>query len=146
MAQQTPMNWLIPVDGSEVSLKPVDWLIAHREDWVALPALHLLNVQPPLTGDASRFINTDQLRDYHREEGLNALAEAERRLKAAGITPQLHVSVGDSAATIVDFAASRACDQILIGTRGHTGLGGTLLGSVASKVAHKTQIPLLLVR
>lgn len=143
MAQQ---NWLVPVDGTEVSLKPIDWLIAHREDWASLPAIHLLSVQPPLTGDASRFVNADQLKDFHREEGLKAMAEAERRLKAAGIAPQLHVSVGDSAETIVDFAASRACDQILIGTRGHTGLGGTLLGSVASKVAHKTQIPLLLIR
>ncbi len=143
MAQQ---SWLIPVDGSEVSLKPIDWLITHREDWTTLPAIHLLSVQAPLTGDASRFVNADQLKDYHREEGLKAMAEAERRLKAAGIVPQLHVSVGDSAETIVDFAASRACDQILIGTRGHTGLGGTLLGSVASKVAHKTQLPLLLLR
>ncbi len=139
-------NWLVPVDGSEVSLKPVDWLIAHRGDWATLPAIHLLSVQPSLTADASRFVNADQLKDYHREEGLKAMAEAERRLKAAGIVPQLHVSVGDSAETIVDFAASRNCDQILIGTRGHTGLGGTLLGSVASKVAHKTQIPLLLIR
>lgn len=139
-------TWLVPVDGSEVSLKPIDWLIAHCNDWKAMPAIHLLSVQPPLTGDASRFVNADQLRDYHREEGLKALAEAECRLKAAGIGPQLHVAVGDSAETIVDFAASRGCDQILIGTRGHTGLGGTLLGSVASKVAHKTLIPLLLVR
>jgi nucleotide-binding universal stress UspA family protein len=139
-------NWLVPVDGSEVSLKPVDWLVAHRDDWKTLPAIHLLSVQPPLTGDASRFVNAEQLKDFHREEGLKALAEAQRRLEAAGIAPQLHVSVGDSAETIVEFAASRRCDQILIGTRGHTGLGGTLLGSVASKVAHKTQIPLLLVR
>lgn len=142
----TQRNWLVPVDGSEVSLKPIDWLIFHREDWKELPAIHLLSVQPPLTGDASRFINADQLKDFHREEGLKALAEAKRLLEAAGIVPQLHVSVGDSAETIVDFAASRQCDQILIGTRGHTGLGGTLLGSVASKVAHKTPVPLLLVR
>lgn len=146
MTQQGPMSWLVPVDGSDVSLRPIDWLIAHREDWKILPTIHLLSVQPPLTGDASRFVNGEQLKDFHREEGLKALAEAKRRLEAAGIVPQLHVAVGDSAETIVDFAASRHCSQILIGTRGHTGLGGTLLGSVASKVAHKTQIPLLLVR
>jgi nucleotide-binding universal stress UspA family protein len=139
-------NWLVPVDGSEVSLKPVDWLVAHRDDWKALPAIHLLSVQPPLTGDASRFVNAEQLKDFHREEGLKALAEAQRRLEAAGIVPQLHVSVGDSAETIVEFARSRGCDQILIGTRGHTGLGGTLLGSVASKVTHLSHVPLLLVR
>lgn len=139
-------NWLVPVDGEEISLNPVRWLIAHRDEWKTVPAIHLLNVQHPLSGDVSRFVNADQIRDYHREEGLKALAEAERQLKAAGIEPQLHVTVGDSAETIVDFAASRNCDQILLGTRGHTGLGGTLLGSVASKVAHLTKVPLLLVR
>lgn len=139
-------NWLVPVDGSEVSLKPVDWLIAHRDDWKTQPAIHLLSVQPPLTGDASRFVNAEQLRDFHREEGLKALAEAQRRLEAAGIAPQLHVSVGDSAETIVEFARSRSCEQILIGTRGHTGLGGTLLGSVASKVTHLAHMPVLVVR
>lgn len=139
-------NWLIPVDGSALSLRPIEWLLAHRADWLSLPAIHLLSVQPPLTADASRFINAEELKNYHREEGLKALAEAAARLRDAGIEPELHISVGDTAATIVDFAASRQMDQILIGTRGHTGLGGTLLGSVASRVAHQTQLPLLLVR
>ncbi len=139
-------NWLIPVDGSALSLRPIEWVLSHREDWVTLPAVHLLSVQTPLTADASRFVNAAQLKDYHREEGLKALSDAAQRLRSAGIEPELHVSVGDTATTIVDFAASRQADQILIGTRGHTGLGGTLLGSVASKVAHQTQIPLLLVR
>ena len=39
-------NWLVPVDGDdEISLKPVAWLIAHRDDWKTLPTIHLLNVQ-----------------------------------------------------------------------------------------------------
>lgn len=139
-------NWLVPVDGTEVSLKPVAWIIAHLGDWKIAPTIHLLNVQHALPRDISRFINAGQVEDFHREEGLKALAEAEKQLKAVGITPQLHVSVGDSAETIVEFAAGKECNQILIGTRGHTGLGGTLLGSVASKVAHLTHVPLLLVR
>lgn len=143
---QNHRSWLVPVDGEEVSLKPVAWILAHRDEWKAVPTIHLLNVQHPLSGDVSRFVNADQVRDFHREEGLKALAEAERLLKAAGIEPELHVAVGDSAETIVDFADSRDCEQILLGTRGHTGLGGTLLGSVASQVVHLTRVPLLLVR
>jgi nucleotide-binding universal stress UspA family protein len=140
------LNWLIPVDGSETSLKAVAWVIARGDDWKETPALHLLNVQPALPRDASRFIDAELLRDFHREEGLKALAAAEQKLKAAGLAPQSHVSVGDSAETICEFAVSRNCDLIVIGTRGHTGLGGTLLGSVASKVAHLSHVPLLLVR
>lgn len=139
-------TWLIPVDSSDVALKPIAWLLEHRDDWKETPAVHLLNVQPALPRDISRFINAEQLRDYHREEGLRALAAAEHRLKTAGIVVQMHVSLGESAETIVEFADKLHCDQILLGTRGHTGLGGTLLGSVASKVAHLTRVPLLLIR
>lgn len=140
-------NWLIPVDGAdEISLKPVEWIITHRDDWKTMPMIHLLNVQRPVSGDVSQFVNADQLRDFHREEGLKALAGAQAKLEEAGIMPVLHVSVGDFAETIVDFADSRGCEQILLGTRGHTGLGGTLLGSVASKVTHLTKVPLLIVR
>lgn len=146
MTQPEQANWLIPVDGTAVSLKPIDWLIAHRDDWKTLPVIHLLSVQPALSGDVSGFVGAEQVHDFHREEGLKALAEAGRRLQAAGIEPQLHVSVGESAETIVEFAHSRGCDQILLGTRGHTGLGGTLLGSVAAKVTHLTRVPLLLIR
>lgn len=140
-------NWLIPVDGDdEVSLKPIAWIIAHRDDWKALPTIHLLNVQRPISADVSRFVNAQQLRDYHREEGLKALDAAKSRLEAAGIVPELHVSVGDLAETIVDFAASRDCEMILLGTRGHTGISGTLLGSVASRVVHLAKVPVLIVR
>jgi nucleotide-binding universal stress UspA family protein len=144
---QRQAGWLVPVDGDdEISLKPVAWIIAHRDDWKAMPTLHLLNVQHPVSGDVSQFVNAEQVRDFHREEGLKALAAAKAQLEAAGIVPVLHVSVGDYAETIADFADSRNCEQILLGTRGHTGLGGTLLGSVASKVTHLTKVPLLIVR
>lgn len=139
-------SWLVPVDGTEISLKPVDWLVVHHDDWKETPAIHLLSVQPALPGDVSGFVGADQVKDFHREEGLKALAKAARRLKTAGIEPQLHVAVGASAETIVEFARSRGCDQILLGTRGHTGLGGTLLGSVAAKVVHLAHLPVLIVR
>lgn len=139
-------NWLVPVDGDAISLKPIDWIIAHRDDWKTLPTIHLLNVQPPLSGDVSRFINAGQIRDFHREEGLKALAEAKGRLEAAGIVPQLHVSVGNSAETITAYAADLGCELILLGTRGHTGISGTLLGSVASRVVAHAPVPVLLIR
>lgn len=142
----TPRRWLLPIDGSANSLKAVAWAIAQRDDWRSTPELHLLNVQAALPRDISRFIAADELRDYHRDEGVKALAAAEAQLKAAGLDCQSHISVGDCAETIAEFADSRHCDQIVIGTRGHSGLGGTLLGSVATQLAHLSRIPLLLVR
>lgn len=139
-------TWLLPVNGSDSSLKAIAWVIEHARDLKEMPILHLINVQPTLPNDISRFVTPAQLKEFHREEGLKALYQAEHRLKEAGFAPQSHVSVGETADTIVDFAVSLQCSLIIIGTRGHTGLGGTLLGSVASKVTHVTSVPVLVVR
>ena len=139
-------NWLVPIDGSEVALKSVAWIIDHLADWRDVPQIQLINVQPLLPNDIGRFINADTIREFHLESGMKALAAASDRLVAAGITPELHVMVGEAATTITEFAESRGCSQIVLGTRGHSGLTGTLLGSVARAVVHLSKSPVLLVR
>lgn len=139
-------KWLVPIDGSEIALHSVAWIIAHAAEWREPPQILLINVQPALPSDIGRFIAADTLREFHLDAGLAALAAARDQLAAAGLAPELHVLVGDAAATITGFAESHACSQILIGTRGHSGLAGTLLGSVAMKVVHQATVPVLLVR
>jgi nucleotide-binding universal stress UspA family protein len=137
---------LVPIDGSAHALRALDWLIQQVPNWKTLPCIHLLTVQPSLHGDISRFVNAAQIQDYHREEGERLLAPAIDRLRAAGITPITHVRVGESAEVIQAFAQEQACDQIIIGTRGHSGLSGLLLGSIATKLAHLSSVPVTLVR
>lgn len=142
----TRPQWLIPVDDSASALLPIDWVIANLPAWRETPTIHLLNVQPNLPRDVGRFINADTLREFHLESGMKALAPARDKLAAAGIAAQTHVLVGEAAPTIVQFAADKQCTQILLGTRGHSGLAGTLLGSVAMKLVHQANVPLLLIR
>ena len=139
-------RWLLPVDESDVAIKPIDWLIANRQLWREMPTIHLLNVQASLPRDIGRFINADTIREFHSETGMAELAAARAKLSAAGITAEVHVLVGDAATTIANFAETHKCDQILIGTRGHGSIVGGLLGSVANKLANQSKIPLLLVR
>ena len=139
-------TWLVPIDGSDVALRSISWIIKHAAEYREPPHIHLINVQVNLPNDIGRFINADTLREFHLETGMAALAAARDLLTAAGLTPELHVLVGDPAPAITDFADSHACTQILIGTHGHGGLTGTLLGSVAMKVVHLSKIPVLLVR
>ena len=139
-------RWLIPVDESEVALKPIDWLIANRNFWRELPQIHLLNVQASLPRDIGRFINADTIREFHQETAKAELAPAQAKLAAAGIACEVHVIVGEAAAEIAEFAETQACNQILLGTRGHSGITGSLLGSVATKLTNLSKVPLLLVR
>lgn len=137
---------LLPIDGSETALRAVDWLVRTLPDWRETPIVHLLNVQPSLHGDIGRFVSAAQLKEFHKNAGDQALAEASKRLTAAGIAHQCHVRVGESAELIRGFASETACTQIVLGTRGHGGLTGMLLGSVASKLAHLSPVALTLVR
>ena len=128
------------------ALLPITWVIKNLSAWREMPHIHLLNVQPNLPRDIGRFISADTLREFHLESGTKALAPALAQLAAAGLIAESHVLVGEAAPTITQFAEDNHCTQILLGTRGHSGLKGTLLGSVAMKLVQLSKIPVLLVR
>jgi nucleotide-binding universal stress UspA family protein len=71
-----------------------------------------------------------------------------QRLEALGPGVQLdHVlRLGDPVQEILDVAQDRQCDVIVMGTRGRTGLGRVLMGSVAEKVVRRAPCPVLTVR
>jgi nucleotide-binding universal stress UspA family protein len=139
-------KWLLPIDGSETALNAVRWAIGNAKALRDAPEIHLVNVQAVLPSDIGRFISAETIKEFHLENGMKALTAARDELTAAGLAPTLHVLIGDPASGITDFAASHGCTQIVIGTRGHSGLTGTLLGSVAMKLVHLAKVPVLLVR
>ena len=57
-----------------------------------------------------------------------------------------HVLVGDVPQTIVRYAHESACAMIYLGTRGMTAISNLVLGSVATKVLHLADTPVVLVR
>ena len=139
---------LVPVDGSECSLRAVDYVIAQRARR-ALPddvELHLLNVQVGLRGDVGQFISRDQIAAYRREEGEKALQEARARLGAADVEPVVHVEVGHVADVIARMASELDCDHIVMGTHARTALAELLAGSTTIRVVHEARVPVLLVK
>jgi nucleotide-binding universal stress UspA family protein len=137
---------LLAVDGSENAMRAVKDFIAKR-DWYQQPVeLHLLNVQLPIaSGLVKSFISKRQLDSYYRDEGLAALAQARSILDDAGVTYRHHIGVGELAKTILDYAHDKASGIIVIGTHGRGAVTGALLGSVATRVLHQSDIPVLLV-
>jgi len=141
------MKILLPVDGSENSLRAVQHVIAMKEQYSDPIEVHLLNVQLPVaSGAVKMFISQQQLNDFYRDEGMAALKEARALLDQAGVSYQHHIGVGDLAGTITSYAKDKQCRQIVIGTRGRGSFAGALLGSVATKVVHLADIPVLLIK
>jgi YjbE family integral membrane protein len=143
-ATTTP-KLLLPVDGSESSLRAIDRLI-ERVKSAAGAEVHLLNVQPPLPSAAASHIGHDNLTKHHQEEGLRALAPAMHKLNAAGVRYTHHIIVGDPAETICRFAREQNANEIFIGTRGLSSTASALMGSVATKVKSLTDVPVTLVK
>jgi nucleotide-binding universal stress UspA family protein len=50
------------------------------------------------------------------------------------------------APAIVECAERRGCAGIVMGTRGHSSIGNLLLGSIATRVVHRTRLPVTLVK
>jgi nucleotide-binding universal stress UspA family protein len=76
-------------------------------------------------------------------EGVERLALT---LAEAGVEAHAVIVEGPPARTIIDYAREHACDLIVMGTHGRTGLDRVLSGSVAEQVVRGAPCPVLTVR
>jgi nucleotide-binding universal stress UspA family protein len=142
---------LIPVDGSDNSMRAVD--AACRQVAYGLPVtVHLLNVQPPInSGIVKNHLSQDLIDKFYQELGETALESARARLHEAGIAYMSHVEVGDVAQTIAHYVRDLYCDRVIMGTRGLGSgavgaISGLLMGSIATKVLHLVDVPVTFVK
>lgn len=138
---------LIPIDGSNYSLKAVDYAISRASDSRLPFEVHLLNVQMALTSlNIKLFISAANLESYYREEGNRALEASLARAETADLNVIPHISVGDPATLIMEYATAKKANEIVMGTHGRGALAGAFLGSVAQKVVHNADVPVVLVK
>lgn len=141
------LTLLLPVDGSEYSDRALDYAIARAAKTRDAVHAHVLTVQAPIvTVNVKLFVSQESLETYYREEGTKALADTLARAQEAGLETHPHIGVGDAARVILDYAAEKAVDEIVMGSHGRGALAGALVGSVAQKVVHGASVPVVLVK
>jgi nucleotide-binding universal stress UspA family protein len=140
------LKFLLPVDGSDTSVRAVAEFIKLIGWYKEVPEIHLLNVQFPLRGNVPMFIDKESIDLYYQEEGMKELQPARELLHSAGIAYRFHIAVGAPPDMILRYAEEINCDQIIIGPRGLGTVKGLLLGSVASKIMQLATIPVLLIK
>src|ERR1051326_88528 len=133
---------LIPLDNS-----PADEAILRHIRPLAQRCGSKLVLVHVADGHAAR--NQAQLNLADSEEIREDREYLERRrgeLAAEGFEVSAQLDVGDPADKILALAERINADLIAMSTHGHRFLMDVLLGSVASNIRHRTDIPILLVR
>jgi nucleotide-binding universal stress UspA family protein len=143
--QLTAPDILVAVDGSACSDRAVAHAVAIAR---ARPGtrLHLVNAQPPVDGVVSLFVPGATIKSVHREEGEKALRSAVRICAEAGVPCEKHIGVGRPGEIIGRFARELGVGALVSGTRGHGGVAGVLLGSVAQEILSHVDVPITFVK
>lgn len=147
MEGETPQaRIVVGVDGSEPSKRALRWAIdeatLRHATVTVVTAWHV----PPYAYGAPGFgpivaaPPTSSTREA-AEDAANAAAEEARR---AGIESDVIVSEAQAAHTLVETA--REASLLVVGSRGHGGFTGLLLGSVGQQCAHHASCPVVIVR
>jgi nucleotide-binding universal stress UspA family protein len=140
------MKILLPVDGSEYTKRSLSYIAAHDEllgpghDYTVFTAV------PPIPTHATRFLDRSTLEDYYRNQAEEVLRPVKRFADQQGWKVTLAHVPGFAAEAIAAFAETLKPDLIVMGSHGHSALGGAVLGSVANGVLARCKVPLLLIR
>jgi len=142
-------NILIPTDGSELAGKAVQHGIAlAKRIGAKVTALTVLQPFHVFTDDAQILEDTrtqyETLMQRQAEKILGAIAHAAR---AAGVPCEtVHFAYEQPYQAIIDTAASKGCDLIVMASHGRRGISAVVLGSETLKVLTHSKIPVLVHR
>lgn len=137
---------LVPIDGSRTSERAVRHVIEITKGREPIE-VHLVNVQDAADApELRRFLKSPEIKKAQLEHGEAALATARRLLERAGVPYKTHVLIGDPAESITKLGKRGGFDKIIMSTHGRGAIAGLLMGSVATKVLHLSDLPVTLVK
>jgi nucleotide-binding universal stress UspA family protein len=142
-------NILIPTDGSELAGKAVRHGIALAQKIGAkvtaltvLPPFHVFTTDTQMIEDTPAQYQARMQK--HAEKTLGAVTQA---AQAAGVACEtVRVEHEHPYQAIIDTAASKGCDLIVMASHGRHGISAIVLGSETVKVLTHSKIPVLVHR
>ncbi len=138
---------ILPLDGSELSETaiPLGRELARRLDAGITLVRAVSTVQIAMAGEWPASY-PDMLQEVE-DEARDYLGNMEGQLLSQCVgTVDTQMVRGDAAAQIVDLARQHSNSLVVMTSRGRSGLGRSLLGSVADRVVCSSAAPVLLVR
>ena len=146
---------LVPLDGSELAECALNHVKKLFQDGPVgdVVLLNAVVVEIPWrelnTGDGGHAVAFDYnafIKSF-MDKSRQYLAGIQSRLASEGIKVKTETMESNGPAhTITDYAQKNGVDLIIIATHGYTGMKKMMLGSIALKVLHESNVPVLLIR
>lgn len=140
---------LVPLDGSREGEAAVPYIAELASKLKA--EVVLFQVLPPgyytTTAEGYNYIiYPENLMASDKAHAKDYLEKVGARLKRKGVTVKSEVRFGNAAEEIIRLADEINADLVAMSTHGRSGVGRWVFGSVADRVLHEGNTPLLLVR
>lgn len=140
---------LMPTDGSMLSAKAVEYGMnlakfvgAKATVMTVSPPYQVFAIEPTLITETP-----ESYQSYADRLAAKHLAAANQLATAAGVVcDTLHVTHEQPYQAIIETAAARGCDLIVMASHGRRGLAAVVLGSETVKVLTHSTIPVLVFR
>jgi nucleotide-binding universal stress UspA family protein len=130
---------VVGVDGSPGALRALEWAVEQSRlsgaSLLVVHAWHLAVLSPAVGLDEfERVVERAAEETVERELG---------KVDMSGIDVELRVQARGPVDALLD--AARDADLLVVGTRGHGGFTGLLLGSVSQQLPHHAPCPVVIV-
>jgi nucleotide-binding universal stress UspA family protein len=136
---------LVPVDGSENSLRALDYAIyLAKKTGANITAMNVIENPPTLYVESQKLLN-DLLANF-RAESARILDKCKQIAEKSDVKIETVVGEGDAASNIVGYAQKAGFDTIIIGRRGLGRFKEMVLGSISNKVLHHAKCSVMLVK
>ncbi len=136
---------LVPLDGSPLSAKTVESLIALKENiTIPLTLLHVLDLST-ISYRGFAVATFSEIEERAREGARKFIAEQQEIFTAAGMSVETIVKEGQARETICALADSGEYDLLVFGRHTESDLRNLLFDQVANHVIHHVNCPILIV-
>lgn len=143
-------NILLATDGSEASAHAAGLAVnLARMHGAKLTALYVVDPYPYLGIGETNPLGVQAYMAAAQQHAAQAHAKVAALCAAPGAEIQLEVRMAENVAAasgIVQTAKDEGADLVIMGSHGRTGIARLVLGSVASKVAAESPVPVLIAR
>ncbi len=139
---------VVGVDGSDSSRKALEWAYDEAAHHGA-PLVVVTTWQPPTLPMSPSYANLslEEYGDQPRREALDLLERFTAALvpKDPAVDVRTSVEEGKNPAKVL-IERSKEADLVVVGSRGHDGFVGMLLGSVSQHLVAHAECPVVVVR